>query len=325
MKKCVLIIPYFGKFHNYFQLFLNSCGQNPEFDWLIFTDDRRDFVYPDNVRVHYCEFRDIQELFQSKFDFPIRLNDPRKLCDYKPAYGYVFQEYISQYDFWGHCDCDLIFGKLSHFITDVLLTQYDKLFTQGHLILYKNGSEEVKRFMLPYNGMEIYKEMFQQDAILAFNEEYRDKNVNRIYKQNGFSVFETEFSANIDRRYSDFRIVHYDAALQDYLHEDPRKNSGFVWRRGELRRYYVKLAELRTPEFMYIHLQGRPMKVQEGVAGLDTYKIIPNIFLPIEEKEITMENINQIKWNTWNLQWFRIKKKNLSCRFEGIANKIRRK
>lgn len=71
MKKCVLIIPYFGKFHNYFQLFLNSCGQNPEFDWLIFTDDRRDFVYPDNVRVHYCEFRDIQELFQSKFDFPI--------------------------------------------------------------------------------------------------------------------------------------------------------------------------------------------------------------------------------------------------------------
>ena len=81
-------------------MFLNSCGQNSEFDWLIFTDDRRDFVYPDNVRVHYCEFRDIQELFQSKFDFPIRLNDPRKLCDYKPAYGYVFQEYISQYDFW---------------------------------------------------------------------------------------------------------------------------------------------------------------------------------------------------------------------------------
>lgn len=46
---CVFILPYYGKFPNYFQLFLNSCGSNPEYDWLIFTDDHTAYDYPDNV------------------------------------------------------------------------------------------------------------------------------------------------------------------------------------------------------------------------------------------------------------------------------------
>ena len=36
MEKVVFIIPYFGKFNNYFQLFLNSCAYNKKFEWLIF-------------------------------------------------------------------------------------------------------------------------------------------------------------------------------------------------------------------------------------------------------------------------------------------------
>ena len=35
MKKGVLILPYFGKFNNYFPLFLKSCGYNPSYDFLI--------------------------------------------------------------------------------------------------------------------------------------------------------------------------------------------------------------------------------------------------------------------------------------------------
>ena len=33
MEKVVFIIPYFGKFNNYFQLFLNSCAYNKKFEW----------------------------------------------------------------------------------------------------------------------------------------------------------------------------------------------------------------------------------------------------------------------------------------------------
>lgn len=50
-KQCVLILPYFGKFNNYFPLFLRSCGANPSYDFLIFTDSAESYQYPSNVHV----------------------------------------------------------------------------------------------------------------------------------------------------------------------------------------------------------------------------------------------------------------------------------
>ena len=32
-KQCVLILSYFGKFNNYFPLFLRSCAANPSYDF----------------------------------------------------------------------------------------------------------------------------------------------------------------------------------------------------------------------------------------------------------------------------------------------------
>lgn len=55
----------------------------------------------DNVKWYFKSFSELQELFQSKFDFPILLNTPYKLCDYKPAYGDIFSKYLGGYDFWG--------------------------------------------------------------------------------------------------------------------------------------------------------------------------------------------------------------------------------
>lgn len=42
MRKCAFVLPYYGKFGNYFQLFLNSCATNTDYDWLIFTDDHEE-------------------------------------------------------------------------------------------------------------------------------------------------------------------------------------------------------------------------------------------------------------------------------------------
>ena len=58
----------------------------------------------------------IKQQVQKMFDFPIYLDHPYKLCDYKPAYGYIFPEYTKGYDYWGHCDMtDCIFGNLRKF------------------------------------------------------------------------------------------------------------------------------------------------------------------------------------------------------------------
>ena len=57
-KKCLLIVPYFGKFNNYYQLFLNSIANLQSFDFLIVTDDKRKFINPQNVTCLYMSFED---------------------------------------------------------------------------------------------------------------------------------------------------------------------------------------------------------------------------------------------------------------------------
>lgn len=37
MNSVCIIIPYFGKLPNYFQLWLESCKNNDSFTWLVFT------------------------------------------------------------------------------------------------------------------------------------------------------------------------------------------------------------------------------------------------------------------------------------------------
>ena len=123
-----LVVLYFGKLPNYFNLWLTSCKYNKTINFLLFIDDETKYDYPNNVKVIYTTFENIKNQIQSKFDFNISLKKPYKLCDYKPAYGYIFNEYLEKYDFWGHCDLDVIFGNLRKFLSEEILMQNDKIY-----------------------------------------------------------------------------------------------------------------------------------------------------------------------------------------------------
>ena len=131
MNKVVFIVPYFGKFPNYFQLVLNSMEFNKEFKWLIFTDNNENYNFPENVKIIKITFEEIKKQIQKNFDFKISLEKPYKFCDFKPTFGYIFQEYLKEYTHWGHCDIDVIFGDLSKFITKDILKKYEKIFMFG--------------------------------------------------------------------------------------------------------------------------------------------------------------------------------------------------
>lgn len=60
----VLIVPYFGSFNSYFKLWLNSCENNPDIDWLIFTDISINEILPLNVRVIEKNFDTLRKEFQ---------------------------------------------------------------------------------------------------------------------------------------------------------------------------------------------------------------------------------------------------------------------
>ena len=99
---------------------------------------------PDNLKIIYRTMDELKDDFSSKLGFIVTIDSPFKLCDFKPAYGFLFQDIISDYDFWGHTDLDIIYGDVRGFMTDELLQSYDVIscrhdYTAGYFTLYRNN------------------------------------------------------------------------------------------------------------------------------------------------------------------------------------------
>lgn len=307
MKDICFVIPYFGKFNNYFQLFLNSCRPNNNCDWLIFTDDKRIFDYPENVIVHYMEFCDLQEKIRSVFSFEISLVKPYKLCDYKSFYGLIFKDYLKNYRFWGHCDTDMIFGDIASFITQEDLNTYDKIGIVGHCTIYRNVLDINELCMKPLNGVDRAKAVLTEYWNHSFDEEFNDS-INNIFEEYEKKIDYREHEANIYRKSSDLRITRMKFPSHQYTVER-RTNSFYVWENGRLYRYLIKNGTLRKEEYMYIHLQARPMRVT--IHNYLKYKIIANSFDDLEVEKVDLDTFRQIKKMHFNLHYFKHRSRNL--------------
>lgn len=56
---------------------------------------------------------------------------PYSLVEFKPAYGYIFQEYLEGYSHWGYSDVDILFGDLGRWIEDDEMSDFD-IVTYGY-------------------------------------------------------------------------------------------------------------------------------------------------------------------------------------------------
>jgi hypothetical protein len=271
MKKICLIICYFGKLPNYFQLWLNSCKLNPTIDFLMFIDDRSEFDIPKNVKVIYTDLKKIKEIAQSKFDFEISLEYSYKLCDYKPAYGLIFEDYLKEYDFWGYCDLDVIFGNLRKFLDEELINKYEKIFKAGHFTIYKNTNLNKFGFenILDSNGEKMYKYVYITNSSFYFDEFFGILKLYGVNKK--YSMYSNRsVIADILPQYRNFIVC---SQLEF-------KNCIFQWKRDgdtcSLVGFYDK-KEIKSKEFMYIHLQKRHMKI--NVVSSDNFFIVPDKFI----------------------------------------------
>jgi hypothetical protein len=163
-----VVIAYFGKFPQYFPLTLESMKRNSNIDWIFFTD--QEINKPsENILVHSMNFSDFRDFIQKHFEFRIALDAPYKICDFRPAFGYVFEEYLRKYEFWGHCDLDIILGK----ILDVLPAEawdFDKILLRGSLGFYRNTPEVNNLFRLVDGATLNYQEVFSNSKSFLFDE-----------------------------------------------------------------------------------------------------------------------------------------------------------
>lgn len=323
--KIAFIVPYFGKMNNYFDLWLTSCKNNPTIDWIIFTDDKYEYKYPPNVKVHYITFEEMKNKVQSKFDFNISLSNPYKLCDYKVTYGEVFEEYLQEYDFWGYCDTDTIWGNIRKFITDDVLKVYDKVLDSGHFSIYKNNytlNTAYKRLTCKdcYN----YKEVFTSDDSYAFDEWGKNKGINRILLNNGFKIYYDKIL------FSDIKVNKYSLrnTREDYgtdeikNFEKLKRYIAFEYKYGNLIQYSIKDDEIIKNEELYIHLQKRPMKKNTSDYSEEFIIIAPNKIITSKEKinkEFLMQHCKEHGIYT---QYYKILYSNIKRRLYRYFNKI---
>lgn len=188
-KKIALLYPYYGKFPWYFKFFIESCKYNPSVDFIIFTDIKINEELPKNIIVIEYSFLELKKLISEKMGFSVSLNSPYKLCDFKPAYGVIFSEFITDYDFWGHGDIDLIFGNIRTFMTDEVLDNFDVIcvrdeYVTGFFTLFRNN-EFVNKL---YEESKDYKFVFQNEKNFVFDE------CGNLFSelQAGESIFELE-------------------------------------------------------------------------------------------------------------------------------------
>lgn len=268
----VILSPYFGKLPSTFDLWAQSCGYNPQFLFIVFTDDAYQGSLPPNVQIKRMSFGDLRAKVQAKFDFPVALENPYKLCDYKPALGYVFQDYLQGAAYWGHCDMDLVFGDLSKFLPP---NGYDKISHLGHVCLYKNTPEIIKAFELSSRHILTYQEIFSSKAHFGFDENY-EYGINAIFRAHNLSVYPFE------QHVADIKCTTPNFTLSHYQNPHFTAEAGeriFSVENGAVCAHTLTGDSITTKEYAYVHMQKRCLgRLFAGTPAC--YLITPAAFEP---------------------------------------------
>lgn len=288
MKSVVLILPYFGKFPDIFPLFLKTAEKNPNINFLIISDSEENINYSENVIIVSQTFPEFRKLMEKQLGQTIALEKPYKLCDYKPIYGYVLSEQIKQYDYWGYCDCDLIWGDLYSFIEPLMEKGYDKIFASGHLTLYRNTQENNELFRTLDEGA-LFSEISRDNQIYWFDEDYQGKNnIHDLFLKSGKKVFAEDFSVNFNIDTNCFQRKMYSPENRTYI-DIPYEKEQYYWDAGKI--YQVKKREesIVITEYPYIHFQLRYMHGIQCALSEERFKIVPNRFLKCDKIPRTLE------------------------------------
>lgn len=262
MKNKICIIScYIGSLPDYFKVFLKSCNYNKSFNWIIVTDDETAYNIPQNVKILNMGIKDIQILIRDKIGEWAVLDRPYKLCDYKVAYGLIFEDYLEGYTHWGYGDIDVVYGDLEHLVTDEMLEKYDKIFPLGHLSIMKNNDECKRAFQLDVEGTLDYKEVFQD----GLNSYYFDENngINekivysgkRVHTSINFIDISPIYSRMLSVSANETRITLPGSILAYEQYPKNYKNQIYLWNDGHINRVFYNKKKITVEEYSYMHFR----------------------------------------------------------------------
>jgi hypothetical protein len=141
--KALLILPYFGSFGPWFPLYLHSLASQQTLDLLLLSDATPPEL-PPNARLIPMTFDQLRDRANATLATPVLLHRMRNICDVRPAYGLIFEEFTRGYEYWGFGDEDVLYGDLDGMLAPQLDGIADIVSPgvngkSGHLTLVRNA------------------------------------------------------------------------------------------------------------------------------------------------------------------------------------------
>lgn len=301
--RVLIIAVWFGRLPSWISLWLTSCAFNSQLNWVLITDSEVDGLrLPGNVDVVRMSMAELAAQIESLAGLRVTLERPYKVCDLRPLFGYLTDLIPGKWDFWGHCDLDMIFGDVAAFLTTSLLSSYDRIFGVGHLSIYRNDMASNKAYR-SYVGNPGHREILMDPVTRGFDEH---NGVNRIWRQPQRRFYENEsLILDIDPHIRSFRRLSSNVDIKNYRHQV------FGFDRGRVIRLRYSQHRLYLDEFMYIHFQKRSFNLEMPGMDCDRFWITPEGFIPMghplgAKKELDALNpppliptISEAKYRLW--------------------------
>ena len=260
MYRCALIICWIGKLPKYFSIFLKTCALNPDFDFFVFTDDTITLQLPPNVKFFSFSMDELIHRIQRININKYNIKRAYRICDFRPMFGMLFANELKGYTHWGYCDLDLVFGRISDFVTEDLL-KHEAVFNAGHFTLIQNN-DKLNNLYKCDGGLFPYSYVVKTDGIFAFDETTgiqriaKNQNIDAVY---GIPYIETEIKYHQLRSRSAKNNPDYQC---------------FYWENGTLYRCKYEDEDIKYQTFAYIHLQKRKLDYDDDIE--EAFWITPN-------------------------------------------------
>lgn len=261
--KVKVIIPYFGEFHPLFKIYAKGIKHNSKFDFLIITDQNIICNTPSNLSILNMSFHDFTNVVYDKLGVAPR--SPYKLCDFKPFYGVIFEEYLRNYDYWSYSDIDMILGDMDLYHKLMKKNRFDKILDRGHLSFYKNLNNVNYLYKCNKDIETHYNYLLKSKRIWVIDESYSEVifGVNTLLQAIGKNVYSSRKSFfDTSPKYIEFTNINEDKKVPGFIEY---KNNKVL---------YISICnnKILKQEFSYAHFLKRKVRV---IDSGNSYILVP--------------------------------------------------
>lgn len=197
MKKVILQL-LFGEPHAWTKEYLKVVSRiGNGWHWKIFTPNK--LPKHNNVEVIPMELEEFDSLIEKYCGVnPKNYMDgtaPHKLIsDMYPAYGQILQDYTKGYDFWGHVNWDMVFGRIDRYCTDELLKKHDiwsdwDKGINGIFTVYRNN-EKINNL---FREIPSWEQMFTKHKLFYLDETYMSDCANKAANEGRIRFFKPPY------------------------------------------------------------------------------------------------------------------------------------